>query len=293
LIYLQAPGIAAKTLKHMSAAATSEDQIHYLFHLRTLPIGQWTMDQRKEYLNYFLVDRSKLAHVPNIIGWFADVGRPYTNGASHANFFRNFFREAAMNMSDAERAELAPMIALIDKNAVPTYDVPPRKLVKEWQMGELEPMLTRVDKGRNFAKGRQAYFAGQCIKCHRFGEEGGAVGPELTVIANRFTRRDMLESILDPSKVISDQYENSVIETSAGKIVTGRVVDESADRVVIQPDPLSPQRIDIPKKEIESRTASKVSPMPSHLADVLTPEEILDLIAFMESGGRADYRAFR
>ena len=53
LIYLRAPHVIEKCLKLMTEAKTQEDQIYYLYNLRTLPIGQWTMDQRKEYFSYF------------------------------------------------------------------------------------------------------------------------------------------------------------------------------------------------------------------------------------------------
>jgi hypothetical protein len=68
--------------------------------------------------------------------------------------------------------------------------------------------------------------------------------------------------------------------------VTGRVVDETKDAIAVQPEPLSPDRVTIRKDDIESRTPSKVSPMPANLADVLTQEEILDLIAYLETAGR-------
>ena len=56
----ESPPIAAKCLKHMADAKTQEDQLFYLFHLRTLPVGRWTLDQRKEYFGYFGKERKKL-----------------------------------------------------------------------------------------------------------------------------------------------------------------------------------------------------------------------------------------
>src|SRR4029077_279598 len=133
-----------------------------------------------------------------------------------------------------------------------------RKLVKAWQMGELTPELDKAASNRNFERGRDAFIAGQCIKCHRMGDVGGGAGPDLTAVSSRFSRRDILESILEPSKVISEQYQNVSIVTLAGKIVTGRVVDETAGKIVLQPDPLSGERVEIAVKDIDSRSASKV-----------------------------------
>ncbi len=292
LIFLNAPKIAERCLKRMAQAKTQEDTIHYLFHLRTLPIGQWTTDQRKEYLGYWTKDRSKYGHPAELEAWFKAAGRPYADGNSYANFMKNFLREAVINMSDAERKELGPTLVAIDKQAVVSYDVKPRKLVKEWKTDELAGSLAKADKGRNYDRGREMFIAGQCVKCHRFGQEGGAVGPELTAISSRFSRRDLLESMTEPSKVLSDQYQNEKFTTTTGKSVVGRIVDETKDDLVVQPDPLAPERVTIKKADLESRTVSKVSPMPANLLDTLTEDEVLDLLAFLESSGNKKGKAF-
>ena len=196
-------------------------------------------------------------------------------------------------MSAAEQKELAPTLAAIAKDITPSYEVKARPVVKQWKTDEILPLLDKVGTARSYDKGREAYAAAQCLKCHRFGESGGSVGPDLTAISSRFGRKEILESILEPSKVVSDQYQNEVFRTISGKTVTGRVVDETAKSIAVQPDPLSPERVTIAKDDLESRTASKLSPMPANLADVLTQDEILDLLAFLESGGRKDHRVFR
>jgi putative heme-binding domain-containing protein len=293
LIYLQARDVAEKSLKLMASAKTQEDQLFYLFHLRTLPIGWWTLEQRREYFSYFGKDRKKLPHTPGLEEYFTAAGRPYSDGASYPNYRRNIFKEATASMSAAERKELAAQLKAIDEASVTTYESKPRPLVKAWKMADLTPQLDRVDRGRDFKKGQDAYVAGQCIKCHRLGVEGGAVGPDLTAVSSRFSRRDILESILEPSKVLSEQYQNEVVNTKSGKTVVGRVMDETKEKIVIQPDPLSPERIEIKKSDVESREPSKLSPMPEHLVDVLTSDEILDLIAYLESSGRKEYKAFK
>jgi putative heme-binding domain-containing protein len=293
LIALQAPGIAAKCLKEMAAAKTQEDMMHYLFHLRMLPVGNWTLDQRKEYFAYYKKDNKKLPPPAELKQWFADVGQRYIDGASYGNFMKNFFKEATANLSEAERKELAGLLESIDKANITNYDVKPRPVVKEWKMDDIQPMLEKVDKGRKFDKGKEAFLVGQCIKCHRVGTEGGSVGPDLTAVSNRYSRRDILESILEPSKVISDQYVNEIIVSKSGQTVTGRVVDDTPDKLVIQPNPLLPELVTVKKNDLDSRKPSKVSPMPEHLVDGLTAEEILDLIAYIEAAGRKEYRAFR
>ena len=117
-----------------------------------------------------------------------------------------------------------------------------------------------------------------------------APAPDLTAVSSRFSRRDILESILEPSKVISEQYQNLTITTLAGKTVTGRLVDETPGKIVLQPDPLSGERILVSARDIASRSVSKLSPMPANLADVLSADEILDLIAYLEASGQRQHR---
>ncbi|MBI3856942.1 MAG: hypothetical protein HY293_14740, partial [Planctomycetes bacterium] len=125
-----------------------------------------------------------------------------------------------------------------------------------------------------------------------FGSEGGSVGNELTAVSTRFARKDIVESIIEPSKVISEQVANTLILTTSGKILDGRILEENAQRIVLQPNPLQPEKIEIKKSDIEKRALSKVSPMPAKLVDTFTKEEILDLLAYLESGGKKDHPAF-
>jgi putative heme-binding domain-containing protein len=293
LISLGSPKVLAKCLKLMANAKTQEDRLHYLFHLRTLPLGFWTLDQRKEYLAYWTKDRGKMKHPAQLLKWFDEAGRPYADGASFSNFLKHFLAEYVSTLSDAERNALASAIAAIDKAAAVTVEVKPRPFVKQWKMEEAAQLLDRAAKGRNFARGKEAFAAAQCAKCHRFGDAGGGVGPDLTAVASRFDRRAILESVLEPSKVVSEQYQNEQFDTLDGRVVVGRVVDETADSLAVQPNPLDSKRVTIKKADVESRKPSKLSPMPASLADVLTADELLDLIAYLESAGRKNAPAFR
>src|SRR5581483_5250656 len=98
-------------------------------------------------------------------------------------------------------------------------DVQPRKFVHNWQMDDIVPLLEQTTHGRSFEKGKAALSATQCLKCHRFKGDGGALGHDLSGVGNRFSARDLLESIILPSKVISDQYASKTVVTSDGQIV--------------------------------------------------------------------------
>src|SRR5262245_56448076 len=83
-------------------------------------------------------------------------------------------------------------------------------------------------------KAGQAHFEKICSGCHRVGEIGRDVGPDLTTLASRFKRADVLEAIRTPSKTISDQYEVTVFELNDGTIVSGIVSFENATRVLVR-----------------------------------------------------------
>ena len=86
-------------------------------------------------------------------------------------------------------------------------------------MEDLESSLVDVSSGRNFQRGQAAFAAVQCGVCHAIAgtPANGGVGPDLTSVAARFRRRDLLESMIDPSKVLSDQYADALIRTKGGE----------------------------------------------------------------------------
>ena len=95
---------------------------------------------------------------------------------------------------------------------------------------------------------RRAFAAARCVVCHRFDGDGGATGPDLTQAAGRFNLRDLSESIVDPSKVVSDQYRATVIQTESGQQFIGRVIGENSDAITLLTDPEdSTKWVQIPK----------------------------------------------
>ena len=130
------------------------------------------------------------------------------------------------------------------------------------------------------ARGRQVFDRAQCGKCHRFGKDGDGVGPDLTTVARRFKKDYILESILSPSKVISDQYRSTVLITKKGVQASGLVSAQGDSLTVLQSDG---SKVTLKKDEVEQQFASLVSVMPERLLDPLTRQEIADLFAFLTS----------
>jgi putative heme-binding domain-containing protein len=292
LVFLEAPRTATKTLALIDAAPTQEQQLAYLFPLRTLTSG-WTLEERRHYftaLNSY--PRPDALHDPRLISWFQDAGRPYGDGDSFLKQLDLIRKDAAATLTESERRALASLIAVSSvrgetgRPAVASLKPQPRTMVSEWKMKDFLVALDALPTGRNWwMTGQQAFFDAQCIACHKMGNLGGNVGPDLTAVSSRFTRRDVLESILEPSQVVSEQFKNTTLVLNDGEEVTGRIVDETGDKMVIYANPFTQDLTEIKKAAIKSRHLSIVSPMPKGLVNVLTKEEILNLLAYIESAG--------
>jgi putative membrane-bound dehydrogenase-like protein len=130
------------------------------------------------------------------------------------------------------------------------------------------------------AGGRLVFEKAQCIKCHKYGAVGEGIGPDLTALSKRFKRRDTLESIIYPSKVISDQYRSTTVTTVNGQQLTGLVAVQGDTVSVVLNDA---SKVTLKRNEVESQVASLISVMPERLLDTLTRREIADLFAYLES----------
>ena len=110
----------------------------------------------------------------------------------------------------------------------------------------------------------------------------------------RFNPRDLLESIIEPNKEISDQYGQVMITKKDGDVIVGRVANLHEETINVQADMFDPNGFtNVKRGEIESITPSKVSPMPEGLLNTLTADEINDLMAFLLSGGDRQAKLFR
>jgi putative heme-binding domain-containing protein len=275
LVFLQAPTAATKTMALMTKAPTQEEQMEYALSLRNLKTG-WTKEQRKTYFAWFL----KAAN--------------YKGGASFTGFVRNIKSEAVALLTDPEKTELKAILEAAPTVENPWQNAKPRPFVKNWNVAELMPALENKLQARDFDRGRQLFGETKCFACHRFSNEGGATGPDLTMVSGRFSPKDLLESIIEPNKVVSDQYQAVTITTLDGRIVNGRIINLHNDNLSVNVDMLNPHAlVNVNRKNIDTLTPSKISMMPNGLIDTLHQEEILDLMAYLLSRGDRNHKMFR
>jgi putative membrane-bound dehydrogenase-like protein len=122
-------------------------------------------------------------------------------------------------------------------------------------------------------------YARTCAACHRLFGEGGDVGPDLTG-SQRANLDYVLENVLDPSAIVAQDYQVTVLETKDGRILTGIIKQENDKTVTVRTQNDS---IIVPKDEIEMRKRSPLSMMPDGLFSQLKNEEVRDLIAYLAS----------
>ena len=253
-------------------------EVHYAFMLRNLRDG-WTLEQRRDYIE------------------FINEAAKYPGGNSYAKFLTGVRDEILGQMNNTERAELAN-ISGESFNPVPDFEItPPKGPGKNWTVAEAANHARKSGKairGADFHSGRNLFHAIGCAACHRFDSLGGDIGPDLTTVNNKFDINYLLESIIEPSKVISDQYGSKIVTMKDGAIHSGLVV-ERGEAVDVYPaakttEELKPATLKL--SEIAKIEETPVSQMPPMMMNGLNGDEVRDLIAYLLSGGDSKARLY-
>ena len=275
--FLQAPSAAIKGMALLRSASGQEEQIGYALNLRHLKTG-WTSMLRESYFN-----------------WFVRAGS-FKGGARLSNYLDGIKKDAIASVEDWQMTEgLKKIIETKPQQADPQFTFEPRTFVKNWTMKDMAPWVpSGVPSKRDFKNGRQMFGAGSCYACHRIAGEGGAVGPDLTSVGGKFGAYDLLESIVDPGKEISDQYGSSVFSLTDGTQLNGRIMNMRNNEYWVNTDMMKPSTVTKVKAEnLTSIEPSSISMMPPGLINTMDKEDILDLMAYLIAGGKSDHELFR
>ncbi|WP_153555254.1 HEAT repeat domain-containing protein [Roseimaritima sediminicola] len=162
----------------------------------------------------------------------------------------------------------------------PAAELPSAEEDARWDFDQLAKYL-ESEEGRHGdpAAGSEVFAKADCASCHRFGNQGQSVGPDLTSVSRRFTRREVLESILYPSHVISDQYMNKKVLTLDGKVYVGLVSETGSGELQIRD--AKNNTTTVASAEVDQILPSNSSIMPSGGLDQLTLKEISDLMSYL------------
>jgi putative heme-binding domain-containing protein len=279
MAYADAPEAIEKILAAMPRENENEPlQIHYVYCLRAIHKG-WSGDQKK-----------------TLLAWFGKA-RQWRGGASFPGFINRLFDSSLEFFDDSEKQmayNAIPAFAPLSESEADDRRVrrrgnftPAAVFARQRGVGGVseqeifeylmyDPMTLKA----NASEGRDV-FEKECSKCHRFGGLGKDFGPDLTTIANRFTRKDLIEAVLWPSKVISDQYEGYIVETKGGDLFLGMVQSEDDEKIVMLiADEERP--VVIPRSDVKDKRVSNVSTMPTQLLDGYSMGDISNLFAFVQ-----------
>ncbi len=257
------------SIQNMIAHMPPTGQIAIANALRAVAHG-WTLDQRRAQFT------------------FLAAARKQKGGASYDGYLKAFIDAAWKQCSPAEQSELAELVGKAKADAPKFQSTPPKGPGRDWQLTDGAALVKDGLAGANLNSGRNLFHAIGCASCHYFAGEGGNYGPDLTSLGNKFAASDILEAILEPSKVISDQYSGSVVTKRDGAALFGRatkVQHDGAEVWEVVPAVANAVPVRIPLAEVAKIEPSKMSPMPQDLVDGLSAAELRDLLAFLLSRG--------
>ncbi|WP_207632829.1 c-type cytochrome [Foetidibacter luteolus] len=255
----------------MLAKIPPAQQTYYATVLSQVTTG-WTPELQDKYFKWFY-DAFGFKGGYSFIG-FVDGARKMA--LSHVPkdrfaYFNNLSGDSIISVSGTDLAKDA---------------MRPKGPGRNW---EVDSAMKYVDNGithRDYTRGKAMFAASFCISCHSMNGQGGVAGPDLTQLGTRFSYRDMLEAIIEPSKTISDQYGATVFYLKDGSSIVGRMINQDNDKYIISQNPFAPLVTrDIAKADVVRTRVSDVSPMLPGMINRLNPEELKDLLAYLKSGG--------
>ncbi len=271
LVYLGDSSIVAKAEPLVNGSPTQEEQIDYARILRFAKSG-WTKELRADYFRWFL----RAAN--------------YKGGASFDLFIGEIKQNALSTMTEGEKLAIKDVLDAKPEAKAPSFTMKPMQFVKAWALPELGKSLgVGLEGNRNFANGRNMFGAATCFACHRFNNEGGAIGPDLTSVAGKYSPKDLLEHILEPSKEISDQYGSTVFTMQDGSTVSGRIANMKENIMMVCTNMMDPNNFtNVDARKVVKTEESKISMMPPGLLFMLKEDDILDLMAYLLSKGNPE-----
>lgn len=305
LVYLQAPDAVEKTMQLMAKAkddtsgqktvTASSDLI-----LRNPQYGMTIAGmlskvppaQQTYYAN--VLTMAKTGWTPELqetyFKWFANAFS-YKGGFSFIGFIDKARKNALKNVPKSQFAHFNTLsgdslLKGSGRRLAVGSGPQPKGPGRNWKLDEALKTMDSNFTHRNFEQGKAMFAATLCSSCHSMSGEGGTAGPDLTQLGTRFSNKDILESIIEPSKTISDQYGATTFYLKEGGTVVGRLANQDKDKYYISQNPFAPQDVkEVLRKDVLRTRVSEVSPMLPGLINRLNPEELRDLMAYLKSGG--------
>jgi putative heme-binding domain-containing protein len=249
----------------MMANMTPMGQLAIANALRMVDHG-WTIEQRRTLFT------------------FLGEARGRSGGASYDGYILKIIDLAWQTCSDDEKRALEFLVGRVRAPKDQFASKPPKGPGKNWQMSDIAALVDGSLDGRSKKSGRNLFHAVGCASCHYFKGEGGFGGPDLTSLKSKFRAEDLLEAVIDPNKVISDQYSGQVLTKKDGTALFGvvhKTWDGDMEVYEVIPAVADAKPVRIPVEEVAKVAPSPQSPMPAGLLNRLSKDEVRDLVAFL------------
>lgn len=266
-----------KDVENMLKNMPNQQNISYAKSLSEVKTG-WTKALRESYFRWYNRALKK------------------SGGLQYANFIKAIQRRALDNVPQDERDYF---LALSSESMNQQIDLMkdvkmPLGPGKNYTVADVEKAFAVHKNNVDFANGENFFRASLCVSCHSIKGIGGNSGPELTQIGTRFSIKDIAESIVHPSKTVSDRYRNTIYHLKNGNAISGRPVEETETEIKISVNAFSPDiTTKIRKEDIVKTEVSSQSAMPAGLINQLNEKELSDLMAFLLTGGDKTHKIYK
>jgi putative heme-binding domain-containing protein len=301
LSYLDAPSVVKKTISLMKITQTrtldydkemlsrheygkeiletmantpNSQNIQYAYSLRRVQNG-WTLADRKYFFS-----------------WMNETLRK-SGGKSFAGYMRAIREDAIQHLAPEVATSVSWLLGDIegvDLSQLPTPKGPSIAWKTDKAMQHFEGELS----GRDYQNGKAMFSAGRCVACHRFQGSGGYSGPDLGSVGNRYSIRDILVSICEPSHSISEQYQASTVTLKNGSSRYGRIIFKNETEIALASNPFNFGDVQkIPASDVVEIKPSQISLMPPGTVNGMNQDELMDLMAYLISGGNRRHEVFK
>lgn len=280
-----APGASPGLVGDLFAVASQAD------HERFAVVAVKVLEQTK-----VAPDRLPRAHALAAcrVGWSPELRQRFftvlnemladSRGRSMGGYVDRIYELAVDNLPPEDKEQLAPLLAKSeDIRRSTARKFVERPLVKVYTLPEVEQLAADANLKPDATIGRRLFQEARCAECHRLGDTGAAVGPDLTTVGRRFSLHDLAQTLVDPNFATSDQYQQTEFVVDGVKYV-GRITDLVKDQIKISTDISDPKsQVVFAREDVEEQRPSKISPMPAGLLNTLTAEEVGQLMAYLRA----------
>ncbi|MEM6764496.1 MAG: c-type cytochrome [Bacteroidota bacterium] len=307
LVYLETTNIQERILDLMDGEGNTQAQQVYIGESITSRSEQYGPDIENmlknfpptEHVSYaFYLSQIKnnwnTAQLARYFNWLFEATAK-TGGMSYRGFIDKIRLSSLNGLTDEQKAELGSLAESWD-TGIDLSNLPqPKGPGNDWNKQEVLSLIWDEDtETPDYEHGKEMYEAALCAACHQMNGKGGNMGPDLSQAHSRFNTWTLMDAIISPSLDVSDQYASTMLSLTNGKKLIGRLMDETADSITLNTNPYDPSIVEtVALTMVQTKDKSAVSPMPPGMLNRLNEKEVINLMAYIQSGGNPEHEIYQ